>query len=396
MAKRRGNKEGSIYQRTNGTWRAQVTIGGKRLSFTGSTQKECRKWIRDTARRIENGLNFEGATIQYSEFLENWLASIQHSLRDATWRQYCQLVRDYVIPTLGGTRLMELHPANIQALYDKLIRAGKGLRTVQMVHIVIHRSLKQAVKVGILNRNPDEATNPPKPKRREMEFLDEAQVQKLLIAAEQSQQRHLALYQLAVSSGMRQGELLGLKWSDISWVNHQIQIKRQLKRLPKNGFEFAPPKTKSGVRTIAVGEQIISGLQKHRKLISAEMHSWSDDVEDHDLVFPNPQGHPTNSRYLLTQFKQLLREANLPILRFHDLRHTAATLMLNKGIPVLVVARRLGHAKPSITLDIYGHLVPSMQTQAAELMDEVITPIRVQFKQKTAPELHQESDDFDR
>lgn len=389
MAKRRGNKEGSIFLRENGSWRAQVTIDGKRLSFAGKTQKECRHWIKETNRRIDHGLSFEGARIQYGEYLENWLASIKNSLRLQTWRQYRQLVRDYVIPTLGNVRLFDISPGSIQSLYDQMVRDGKGLRTIQLLHAVMHSSLKQAVKLGILGRNPDDATNPPRPKKKEMSFLDETQVQRLLIVAKETQVRNLALYQLAVSTGMRQGELLGLKWGDVAWGERQIHVKRQLKRVPGKGFEFAQPKTKSGIRRIAIGEQIATSLRNHQQILSMEMQSSRNKWTDHELIFPNSLGRPMSARYLLTQFKRILEDANLPIMRFHDLRHTAASLMLNEGVPVLIVAKRLGHSKPSITLDIYGHIVPSMQTKAAELMDEVITPIQVQTNLKTAPELHQ-------
>jgi integrase len=388
MAKRRGNREGSIFERENGTWRAQVTIGGQRLSFTGQTQKECRQWIRETLEKVEGGLTFEASRVTYGEFLSNWLTSIEASLRQKTHRQYEQIVRDHIAPYLGNRRLMELQPAHIQALYDRKVREGQGLRSVQLTHAVIHRSLNHAVKLGLLGRNPDDATTPPKPKQREMAILDESQVQRLLITAQARGDRNFALYQLAITTGMRQAELLGLKWDDVDWERRTLQVGRQLKRSPGKGYYFAQPKTRSGVRQIVMGVETTKVLKRHQERLHREAIAAGEAWQEQNLIFPTPHGMPTNKRYLVTQFKKLLKDAGLPNVRFHDLRHSAASLMLNHGVPVLIVSKRLGHAKPSITLDVYGHFIPGMQEQAADVMDEAVTPIAWKNSAKTAPQLH--------
>jgi len=173
MAKRRGNHEGSIYQNPTGTWRAQVSINGRRLSATRKTQKECRDWIKATIKQIDKGLTYDAAHTSYEEFISNWLVSTQSSLRPKTWQQYSQLASDYIIPKLGRIKLIELRPNHIQALYDYEIQAGRGLRTVQLIHAVIHRSLHHAVRLGLIGHNPDDATTPPKPKSQEMKIYDE-------------------------------------------------------------------------------------------------------------------------------------------------------------------------------------------------------------------------------
>lgn len=389
MAKQRGKHEGTIFKRKNGTWRAQISIDGRRLSFTGQSQAECQDWVRQTQQRRKTGLTYQGSKLIYSEYLTNWLSTIQATVRPKTWRQYNQIVRDYILPELGGIKISELRPDQIQRVYDRLIKAGKGRRTVQLVHAVIHRSLTQAVKLGLVGRNPDDATTPPKPKNKEIKILDQGQVHQLLIAAQTRSIRYLAFYHVAVATGMRQSELLGLKWDDLDLKEKSLQVKRQLNLVPGGGFEFAPPKTKAGYRTIKLGSETANILTHHYKTQLDESAIAGNKWQDHGLLFPSTVGTPINPRNVLRTFRNLLDDAGLPKIRFHDLRHTAASLMLNNGVDVLIVSKRLGHSKPSITLDVYGHLIPSSQEKAADLIDTLITPISIDGFTPVAPELHQ-------
>jgi integrase len=377
MANKRGNNEGSIFKRKNGTWRAQVMAGGKRISYSGKTRSECQTWIRLTLQRVDNGLTFDKTQVTVETFLKNMLASMKSSLRHSTWIQYNQIVRDHINPSLGRIKVVDLRPDLIQELYDSKVDAVVGLRTVQLTHAVLRRSLNRAVRLGLLLNNPTEAVSPPKPVKKEMQILDDSQVQRLLITAEAIQVRNLALYQLAITTGMRQGELLGLKWQDVNWELRTLRIQRQLKYITDDGPVFAQLKTHSSARTLVVGTGTLAILKQHQEQQFSEITRVGKKWKDHDLVFPSTIGTPFNPRNLSRQYKSLLSEAGLPSIRFHDLRHTAASLMLNHGIPVLIVSKRLGHAKPSITLDIYGHLIPSMQEQVAKVMDEVVTPIEL-------------------
>jgi len=390
MTQRRGKKEGTIFKRKNGTWRAQITLDGKRLSHTGQTYSECREWIRETQRRLNTGLTFAGSQIKLGEYLSDWLETTKATVRPKTWRQYKQIANDYILPSLGRIKIMALRPDQIQRVYDQLLREGKGRRTVQLVHAVIHRSLAQAVKLGLLGRNPDDATSPPKPKKREVKILDQGQVHRLLIAARTRGFGRLALFHLALVTGMRQGELLALKWDDLDLTAKSLQVKRQLKRVPGGGFNFAPPKTKAGYRTIRLGDRTTTILKRYYQ-VQLDVKSKAGEVwQEHGLVYPSTVGTPLNPRNVVRTFKKLLADAGLPEIRFHDLRHTAASIMLNNGIDVLIVSKRLGHSKPSITLDIYGHLIAHSQEKAAELVDTLITPISFEGFAPTAPELHQD------
>jgi integrase len=210
-----------------------------------------------------------------------------------------------------------------------------------------------------------------------MKILNESQVNRLLIKV--TGHPWEVLFYLAVVTGMRQMELLGLKWTDLDWTRQTIKVERQLMRPNRNGVQFTDPKTRFGKRTIALGGRTIEVLRSHFDRQQVERMAASEKWQDHGLIFTNSLGGPIHPRNLLRDYKQLLRDAGLPAIRFHDLRHTAASLMLNNNIAPIVVSRRLGHAKASITLDIYGHLIPGMQAEAAEIIDELIMPNPVQL-----------------
>lgn len=180
------------------------------------------------------------------------------------------------------------------------------------------------------------------------------------------------MYHLAITTGMRQAELLGLKWKDADWQRKSLKVRRQMRREVGGGFTFAQPKTKAGRRTIIIGQAVIDRLREHRESQQVERIKVGARWQDFDLVFPSKIGTPMDGGNLRREFRQLIELSGLPVIRFHDLRHTAASLMLNYGVPVIVVSRRLGHARPSITLDVYGHLIPSMQDEAARLMDDLM------------------------
>lgn len=373
MANKRGNQEGSIYQKPNGKWRAQIMLNGGRLTTTAGTRSEAQDWIRSTRNQIENGLTFKGANTQFGEFLDEWLASAKPRLTEHSWRTYGQVVRDHISPSLVKVRLRDLNPSVIQKFYDKKIAEGLGLRTVQKTHTIIHAALNSAMKLGLIGRNPDNATQPPKPRRREMQYLDAAQVKRLLETARNTGDRNYALCFLAVSTGMREGELLGLRWDDVNLEQGILNVRFSLKRLPSGILALHQPKTKTSVRAIKLGNKTIDilQLQKIRNSMDAEKAGklW----KEQEFVFPSTVGTPMDPTNLIKAFRKLLRKADLPRIRFHDLRHTAASLMLNNGVDVLVASHRLGHARPSITLDVYGHLLPSLQVHVAEVLEGLLS-----------------------
>ena len=375
MAKRRCNREGAIYQRGDGKWRAQVTLDGRRLSFSAKTRRECLEWFKKTNGLIDDGMTYASTKVTFEEFITGWLSSSKASIKRTTWTHYNQVMHSYVIPFIGHVKVKDLRPDQIQGLYDQLLAQGGGTYTVIKIHTVLRSALSQAVKTGMIGRNPASVTKPPKAPFREMKIYDESQVNQMLVSSKNN--RLDALYHFAVTTGMRQIELLGLKWADLNWKNQTIKIERQLVRPDGRGIQSAPPKTKFGRRILTLGTRTIEVLKCHKKHQQSEVQSAGDRWIEHDLIFPNTLGNPIHPRNLLRDFYQLLRDAGLPKIRFHDLRHTSASLMLNHGVPLIVVCRRLGHSKPSITLDVYGHLIPGTQLEAAEKIDDLVTPIKL-------------------
>ena len=373
MAKKRGNQEGSIYRKANGKWRAQLMLTGGRLSVTVSSRSEAQDWLRSTRNQIANGLTYRGATTTFSDFLDDWLLAAKARLTEHTCRDYNLHVRDYIKPALGNLRLRDLNPSVIQKFYDKQSADGFGARTIQKSHAVIRASLNSAMKLGLLSRNAANATQPPRVVRKEMMFLNDAQVKQLLKIAKQLGDRNFALYYLALSTGMRQGELLALRWDDINLDQGWLNVKFSLKRLTGGGLQLANPKTSSSLRSVKLGKDAVEILRQQMIRNSKDKSQAGNLWQDMNFVFPSTVGTPMDPTNALKAFQKLLQQAGLPRMRFHDLRHTAASLMLNNGVDVLVASQRLGHAKPSITLDVYGHLIHARQAHAAEVLDGLLS-----------------------
>jgi integrase len=380
MTKKRANNEGSIYKRSYGSWSVQVSLQGRRLSRTFKTQRECQEWVKKTRGQIDDGMTYDATKITLSEFLAEWLISTKTFKARSTWQHYEQLIRSYISPNIGKIKVQSLKPEHIQSFYNRLFDSQVGIYTIRKIHITLHSALQQAVKTGMIGRNPASLAKPPREPATEIAILNENEVSQLLLSAQGH--RWEALFHLAVVSGMRQMELLGLKWSDLDWINQTIKVERQLERPNGDGVKFSSPKTLYGKRSISIGRKTIDILREHYKAQSLKQKSAGDSWQDHGLIFTTNLGTPIHPRNLIRTFKRLLQNAGLPSIRFHDLRHTAASLLLNQGIPVITVSRRLGHAKASITLDVYGHLIPSMQNNLGDLLDEMVTPVAVKFDEK--------------
>jgi integrase len=380
--RKRGNGEGSISHRSNGRWRAQVYQGNEhRISRDFKTKPEAQSWLRQMQGELEWGFDYQGSKTLLKDYLHDWLDNSKMALRPKTADGYERIMQKHIIPHLGDIPLKDITPHQIEKFYASLVEAGVGTRTVRMVHSVIHRALERAVFNLMLTRNPSAHATLPRYTHGEMKVLDEIQVNQFLVAAIGSP--FVALYHLAVKTGMRQGEILGLRWSDLQWGNGRLYVQRQLQDLRGEGYIFQEPKTRSGRRTIQLGEGTLQALRDHREHQQLQKAFAGSRWQDNDLIFPSKLGTPLDPSNLRLDFNRVLERAGVPKIRFHDLRHTCASLMLNNGIPVIVVSRILGHSKPSITLDIYGHLYNEMQEEASRLMDELVSPVKVEIPATT-------------
>lgn len=371
---KRANGEGSVFKRGN-RWVAQVGSGKNRETKYFETQKDANAWRHTIIEQRRQGLVFAGSKVSLSKFLDEWLVVAKTSVRPNTYQQYSQVVHQHINPVLGYIVLKDLRPDHVQSLYTNKLANGVSPNTTRMIHAVIHRALNHALKLGLVYRNVADSVTRPKVVRKEMKTLNDYQVRQLIQVAE-SEQMRLLLW-VAVVTGLRQGELLGLKWSDLDWTSRRIQVQRQVQRRKGDGLVFCEPKSASGRRVIVLGKSTIEKLREYKNNQLKERILLGEKWQDYDLIFPSPIGTPLDPSNVLKAYKDYLKRAGLPTLRFHDLRHSAATLMLQQGVNPKIVSERLGHSDISLTLNTYSHVLPPMQEEAAEKMDDLLSLIEV-------------------
>ncbi len=337
--------------------------GGKR-----DAQRHLAKLVNDLAE----GRYVDPVKLTVADYLQRWLQDYARvAVRPTTFQSYGEIIRKHIIPVLGGLPLNKLQPVHVQHFYADKLAGGLSARTVRYIHAILHRALEQAVKWLLLPRNVADAVDPPKAQHKEMRPLDVAEVGRLLDAA--AGDRLYALYLLAITTGMRQGELLGLQWPDVDLDAGTIMIRRTLQRTKEGGRVFQEPKTAKSRRLIQLSPQVVEALREHRARQEQERRFWGDRYQDHGLVFSQPAGQPIDKGNLLRRhFKPLLAQAGLPPIRFHDLRHTYATLALQAGLHPKVVQENLGHSTISMTLDTYSHVAPVLQRDAAQVVTNLI------------------------
>ncbi|HJT55260.1 MAG TPA: site-specific integrase [Ktedonobacteraceae bacterium] len=366
---RRGNGEGTIYERANGTYAATFTLaGGKRRTLYAKTYKEAQEKLKRALYEQQQGTLVTAAQQTVAQYLTDWLEHSQkQSVRPRTYERYEEIARLHIIPALGRHKLHQLSAQHVQAFYTQKLEAGLSALTVISFHNLLHKALDTAVRWGLVARNVCDAVSPPRRRRFEVKPLTLEQVQRLLAAVEDH--RLAALFKLALATGMRRGELLGLKWQDIDLAKGTLQVRRVLSRIPSRlpgkGYAEAEPKTQRSRRTIVIAPFALSALKEHRARQLGEKERAGAAWQEHDFVFCTPLGtHLNPTRDMLDLLKAFLKRAGLPDIRFHDLRHSSATLLLSLGVHPKVVQEILGHSQISMTLDIYSHVLPGMHQDA--------------------------------
>ena len=353
---------------------------GSRLSKDFRSKEQALAWIRTIQTQMDRGFLIRGSSITLSEYLAEWLDNRQLALREKTAYQYSSLIRNHIVPFIGETKIRDLRLSGIEEFYSQLVDTGVGPRTVQIIHNVLHAALEKAVRHGLLSANPTHGATLPTYFHNEMRTLDSSQVSRFLLAAKGSP--YYALYHMAITTGMRLGEMLGLKWSDLDWSNGTIRVNRQKQDVPGKGTSLVEPKTRSGRRAIFLGAGALKVLETQQAYLAACRSEKGDRWEENDLIFPNSVGNMGDYSNIRSDFNKVLEAAGISRIKFHDLRPTTASLLLNNKVPVIVVSNMLGHSKPSVTLDIYAHVFHDMQGEAAVVMDRLVTPIPVEIPSK--------------
>src|SRR5918998_100972 len=372
---RRGNGEGTITRRKDGRWEARYYVptlnGTKRKVLYGKTQAEVRdKLTKARSERID-GIMYDDENMTVGEYLDVWLkGTVYGSVRRSTYDRDTNLVNNHIEPVLGGVKLKRLNSAHVQSFYRNRLDKGLSASTVHKMHDILRRGLAQAVKWHLLPRNIADVVKPPRPVPKEMVALSADETRRLLEAA--GGDRLEALYILAVHTGMRQGEMLALRWQDVDMESAVMSVRRTLTR-SGGKVVFGGPNTKKSRRSIRLAPQAVEALRSPLERQLEDMEILGDHYQDQGLVFTTNTGGPINPSNLRQRsFAQLLKRAGLPHMRFHDLRHTCATLLLSRGVHPKFVQELLGHATIAITPDTYSHVLPSMGDATARAMEDAL------------------------
>jgi len=373
---------GQIIKRGEDTWLVRVFQGrdanGKRRYFSHTVhgkKKDADKYLRDKLRDKDLGISLEPATESLDKFLDTWLAStVRQRVRQRTFEDYTDLLKRYVRKPLGAIKLADLRALDIQRLYKTMQDRELSPRVVRYTRAVLSSARKQAVKWDMIVRNPATLVELPRMERKEMKALTAEESSRFLSVLTET--RFYALFMFALTSGMRPQEYLALKWSDLDMEKGTATVRRALvwSRIKGGGWAFTEPKTSRARRTIPLPASMVKALIEHKRKQGEERLKAGSRWEKNDLVFATALGEPHDIPALTkTAYKPALVKAGLSsAFRLYDLRHTHATLLLTNGENPKVAAERLGHSTIVLTLDTYSHVLPDMQQQAAERIENLL------------------------
>lgn len=382
MAKRK-NGEGTVKRRADGRYEAQVTIGfdpitgvQKRKSVYGRTPEEVVNKKNELLEKVSKEQFVEPEKITLKDWLERWLNTyVVVRVRGTTYDNYGTLIRKHIVPALGKKLLAKIRPLDIQQFYSAKMLAGRadgkvgGLsaKTIKEIHNILNRAYKDAILAGITSHNPVERTTPPKRRRYEFTPMTSEQVQRFLEVAKDD--KLFTAFFLEFHTGLRRGELLGLRWCDVDLNNCVIRVLQSVV-LKKGVSIIQMPKTEASKRTIPISAELISHLKEIKDKQSAR--ECNDKGLDTKLIFSQPNDQPINPRGFTRHFDSLLKKACLPHFRFHDCRHTVATMLLTLGVHPKVAQAILGHSDIETTINTYSHLTPGLDVHAIHKLGDLL------------------------
>ena len=367
-------KVGQIIARGDGRWLIRVYLGRdhetNKRNYHNRTihgpMREAQAYLTRKLRERDLGRDLEGAKITLNEYLYRWLeTAVRPRVRAKTFQDYQGMLRRYVLPILGERVLGGMRPLDLQNIYHQMSERGLSARTIRYTQVVMKSAMQQAVRWRLLLENPVDGLKVPQQPRNEMRALTVDQARTLLKVTQGT--KYGPVLAVALTTGMRPSEYLGLKWQDIDWTRQTVSIVRSIRRL--NGkWCFSDTKRSRSRRPIKLQSWIVGLLRDQQAKASA--HDLY--PEAHDLVFRTPSGQPINADYLAKHFRSMLDLAGVSRMRLYDLRHSAATIALAAGVSPKVVSEQLGHASTAFTLDTYAHVLPHMQDEAAARVEALL------------------------
>lgn len=360
--KRRSNNEGTIFKENTGYWVAEISLpGGKRRRKRSKTQADVKAWLLAQRDATRDGLIVENDKITFGQFFSRYYQDVlTHNVQPKTLESYESMARVHLLPALSEYRLTAINPQILQSLYSEKLNSGLSPRTVHYLHTLIHMSLKQAMKWGLVVRNVADLVDKPSQKRKAPDVWNTDQVNRFLKKI--SGHRWFPIYVLAIYCGVREGEVLGLRVEDIDLMHRVLYVRQTVQYLIGKGLTIKEPKSDAGKRPVTIPGFALSVITDY--LLSIQKESG--------LIFTTSNKTPISPRNLIRHFKSVIEDLNLPDIRFHDLRHTHASLLLQAGVNPKVVQERLGHSSVTLTLNTYSHVLPGLQEAAADKFDDLL------------------------
>ena len=375
---RSASGESSIHQDGAGRWHGYVSMGLKREGqrdrrhVSAAKRADVVRKVRALEQQRDSGVvSAAGRSPTLTEWLTYWLDTIAlRKVRASTLQGYRGRVKQRMIPAIGHHRLDRLQPEHLEAWYLELAEEGLAPATILQLHRILSRALKVAMQRGKIARNVCSLVDAPSLRRAEVVPFSTAEARALLVAARGL--RNEARWSVALALGLRQGEALALRWEDIDLDSGTLTVKRSLQRLVGKGLVYDEPKSRAGRRTIMLPNGLLESLRAHRGAQIEERLAAGSLWQEHGLLFAQVNGKPIDTGSDWKSWKALLARAGVRDARLHDARHTAATLLLQQGVPARVAMQILGHSQISLTLGTYSHVVPELAQEAAERIDRVL------------------------
>ena len=369
---RRTKGEGNIRLRSDGRWEARYTLpGGKSRSLMAKTRQDVREKLTEALRNLDRGITAPQDNRQtVGEYLATWLETKKTTVEYSHWKRCETVIRLYVLPMIGRTPLTKLTAQQIQQIYAHVLGLGRAPNTVAKIHIALHKALEDALRLDLVSRNVADLVDKPKDRHREMAIYTPEQIRRLIEAARGD--RLEPIYILFPTTGCRLGELLGLRWEALDLERGEMRVTAAMKDVGGKRW-MGEPKTERSRRTIPLTELAVLSLRQHHINQTSERLKHGGNWNPQHLVFCTKNGTAISQTNFRKQYYiPMLEKAGLPYIRPHDQRHTNASVQLNAGEQVHLVSAWLGHANPSTTLNIYGHIVPGMKEQARDKLAQLL------------------------